>query len=132
MTLRLHILRHADAAHGPAWPEDHDRPLSARGRAEAERAGALLGRLESPPELALVSSAVRTRETADLALAAARIEPRRIELAGLYLAPARRMLALLAELGASESALLVAHQPGCAELISLLAGPDGAGDRGRA
>jgi phosphohistidine phosphatase len=62
---RLVLLRHAKSD----WPSgvaDHDRPLGQRGRAEAPQAGRWLAAAGLVPDLALVSSAVRTRQTWNL------------------------------------------------------------------
>ena len=59
---RLLLLRHAKSA----WPdgvEDHDRPLSDRGRRDAPRMGAYIAAAGLRPDFALVSSARRTQET---------------------------------------------------------------------
>ena len=63
--LRLLLLRHAKSD----WPDgvdDHDRPLAERGR----RAGPLMARYMTGegliPDLALISTARRTRETWEL------------------------------------------------------------------
>jgi phosphohistidine phosphatase len=64
------LLRHGksdwDAGHG----SDHDRPLAKRGRSAAARMGAVLARIGQVPERVLTSSAVRARETIDLAAGA--------------------------------------------------------------
>ena len=54
-------MRHAKAE--PYAQTDADRPLTARGRNDAAAAGRHLAELGVVPEHALVSSAVRTRET---------------------------------------------------------------------
>lgn len=56
----LYLMRHAQAeSHGPLG--DRSRPLTPGGRADAEEVGRMLQ--ERDVQLALVSSAVRTRET---------------------------------------------------------------------
>jgi phosphohistidine phosphatase len=117
----LILLRHASAEQGA---DDRERPLSTDGRKEAARMGSVLGALASRgfrPERALVSPALRTRETlAELrgALdALARVE----EDEGLYLASPARLLARLQALpDASEQVLVVGHNPGLAELVQWL------------
>ncbi len=65
----IYLLRHAhaEAPAGPAM-DDHDRPLSARGIAEAENCGAFMHEQNLKPDLMLCSTSVRTRETARLVL----------------------------------------------------------------
>ncbi|GHE56698.1 phosphoglycerate mutase [Camelimonas fluminis] len=63
--LRLMLLRHAKAA----WPRDvrdPDRPLADRGRKAAPLMGAYMTQENLLPDLAIVSTATRTRQTWDL------------------------------------------------------------------
>jgi phosphohistidine phosphatase len=63
MTARtLVLLRHAKAEH-PAGVADVDRPLTARGHADAAAAGAWLASQRLVPDLVLCSPSRRTRET---------------------------------------------------------------------
>jgi phosphohistidine phosphatase len=75
------------------------------------------------PDLALVSPAIRTRETWDLLLPVLdpapvhRIEPR------LYAAPAERILYLVRETGPEiQSLMLVGHNPGLEDIARILTG----------
>ena len=61
MSVRLIVMRHAKAV--PSAATDHARPLSARGRADSADAGRWIAREGYVPDLALVSDAVRTRQT---------------------------------------------------------------------
>lgn len=61
---RLILMRHAQAeTSAPSGGGDEARPLSAAGRAEALLMGRALAERGLKPDLALVSSAVRTRQT---------------------------------------------------------------------
>lgn len=60
---RLLLMRHAKAEQEAAT--DHDRRLSRRGRRDAHAAGVVLGGRGDVPDLVLVSSAQRTRDTWD-------------------------------------------------------------------
>lgn len=60
------VLRHAKSA----WPTgvaDHERPLAPRGRRDAPAAGRALAESDCLPDLALCSTAVRARQTWELA-----------------------------------------------------------------
>ncbi|KUJ47647.1 SixA phosphatase family protein [Micromonospora maris] len=59
----LVLLRHAKAEPPTADGLDVERPLSARGRADAAAAGAWLARYGLLPEVVLCSAALRTRQT---------------------------------------------------------------------
>ena len=65
----LILMRHAKAVKGSEAPSDEARGLSPRGRRDASAAGAALSEQGLKPALALISTSVRTRETADVALA---------------------------------------------------------------
>jgi len=68
MSVQLIVMRHAKAVQSAAT--DHARPLSARGRADSAAAGRWLAREGYVPDLALVSTAERTRQTWDSVRAA--------------------------------------------------------------
>lgn len=118
---RLVLLRHAKSD----WPDgldDHERPLAERGRRDAPRMGAYLAAEHLLPDLVLVSSAARTRETFDLLAPAlgpleSRTEPR------IYEAPAERLLGVVRETPDSvRTLMLVGHNPGMEDLARLLVG----------
>lgn len=128
---QLIMLRHAKSD----WPEgpDFDRPLAKRGRRDAPRIGRWLREHDFVPDVVICSAARRTQETwalvspelvgPDLAgpeLAGApsvRFEPR------AYAASALTLRYLVQELpGRYRTALLLAHNPGLAELVASLAG----------
>lgn len=126
MTLSLYVLRHAKAeTEAPAGGGDHERALRRRGRKAAAEVGRFLTRLDEVPERILSSTAVRARETAEVAREAgawkAQIETR----AALYEATTET---LLKELGAGEDQarrlLLVGHQPALSLLIGELTGSE--------
>jgi phosphohistidine phosphatase len=87
---RLILLRHAKSDR-PAGVADRERPLNARGRRTAPAVGAHLAKEGFRPDLAFVSTALRTRETWD-AMAAALGNPETRWQPEIYEAPARRIL----------------------------------------
>lgn len=108
----LILMRHAKAEAKAPSGEDHDRSLTVRGLSDARLMGRVLAEAGLKPDLALVSSAERTRQTwAGLAEsfpeAEARFERR------LYNAAAQtiRHVVELAE-GGAETIVLVGHNPG--------------------
>lgn len=119
MALRLYLLRHAKAEH--TGVADIDRPLSRRGREEAEELAALLRAEDYQPQAILCSTSLRTRETiAPLIPAlsgAVQISLTRL----LYDADRDDLLALVREAEAP-SLMLVGHNPGIEELAALLIG----------
>jgi phosphohistidine phosphatase len=105
---RLILLRHAKAE--PHRSDDHSRVLAARGRADAEAVKALMASLS--PELAVVSTSARTRETwalADPGGVPAVFDDR------VYEASVDDLREVLGELTAG-SAVLVGHNPSIEQL----------------
>ncbi|MDB5641977.1 MAG: phosphoglycerate mutase [Hyphomicrobiales bacterium] len=120
--LRLILLRHAKAA-PQAGGGDSERPLTQRGRGDAQRVGDYLAGHGLFPDLAAVSTAKRTRETLELALETfgepcpVAAEPR------LYLAETPILLELLRATPSFVQVLLaVGHNPGCHEFAMLMVG----------
>ena len=119
---RLHLLRHARASNGPAGSDDHARELDDRGREEAAQLATRLDQLDFAPSLVLCSSA--RRAVATLECLRAQLPPQAGILIerGLYLAAHSTLLERIGSVDPFESGLLViAHNPGVAELANLLA-----------
>ncbi|MDX6364338.1 MAG: phosphohistidine phosphatase [Streptomyces sp.] len=119
---RLVVLRHAKSA----WPvgvDDHERPLAPRGRRDAPAAGRTLAETDCLPDLALCSTALRARQTWELAAGQwgtpppVRFEPR------LYAAGVPDLLdAVHTVPDPVRTLLLIGHNPGLEELVLELAG----------
>jgi phosphohistidine phosphatase len=117
----LVLLRHAKAD----WPEvpDHERPLADRGRLDSPAVGRRFLDDGVSPELALCSTAARTRETWKLAAHELPHRPRTVYEERLYDASLGELLALLNETPDEiRSLLLVGHNPGMHALAEALAG----------
>jgi phosphohistidine phosphatase len=118
---RLHLLRHAKSS----WKEDvedRERALSGRGRETARRIGRHLSKTLGPLDLALCSSALRTRETLELVLANFAVMPRIAIEDELYAASQKELIDRLCQLYEEEvNVLLVGHNPGLHELAVALA-----------
>ena len=126
---RLHLLRHAKSSRDEDI-EDKERPLSRRGRDSSRRIGETLQAGIGKVDLVLCSSALRTRETAELALAAFSPKPRILFENGLYLAGVNALLRRLTQLDEKAgSVLMIGHNPGLHELAITLAAPDSPGYR---
>jgi phosphohistidine phosphatase len=132
VTRRLVVLRHAKSAYPPGVA-DHDRPLAERGVRDARAAGAWIRENLGLPDHVVVSTARRARGTWTLASAQLgyigaagydaespgplTIDPR------IYEADPRTLLTVVRELPPRVgTAILVGHNPGCADLVELLAG----------
>jgi len=120
---KLILFRHAKAAPALRDQSDFDRPLTDRGRRDAERMGAMI--TSRPIDLALVSAAVRTRETFEIATAAIEPAPRAEIDRELYLCGARKLIRRLTAVPPEAKHLLVVgHNPDMHEVALWLAGTD--------
>jgi len=117
MPTTLVLLRHAKSAY-PRGVGDHERPLSGRGRRDAPVAGRLIAQHVPWIATALVSTAVRTQQTWDLAAPALQVDDKR-DMPELYLASADAMLARLRD-ETGPSVIVVAHNPGTEVLAERL------------
>jgi phosphohistidine phosphatase len=117
----LHLLRHAKSS-TKEDVEDHERPLSRRGRKTARRIGRNLSARLGAVDLVLCSSARRTRETLDFVLDEFSPRPRTSIEDELYLASREKLAARLGRLDARDAnVLLIGHNPGLHELAVALA-----------
>lgn len=122
---RLHLLRHAKSSRDDGV-DDRERRLSRRGRDDARTVGRSLPAAVGPLDLVLCSSALRTRETAELVLAGFAPPPKILFEETLYLAGPAALLRRLTQLDESAGAVLViGHNPGLHELALALALPEG-------
>jgi phosphohistidine phosphatase len=120
----LHLLRHAKSDRNEAV-EDRERALSRRGRETARRVGETLPAALGRVDLVLCSTALRTRETAALALAGFAPAPRILFEDSLYLAGHAALLRRLRLIDESAGAVIViGHNPGLHELALALASSD--------
>ena len=124
---QLHLLRHAKSS----WDDDgddHARPLNRRGREAARLIGGNLPKVVSGFDLVLCSSALRTRETAELALGGFKPGPKILFEDALYLANHAALMLRLCQIDERYDAVMViGHNPGLHELAMALATPDSVG-----
>ncbi|MFT4178440.1 MAG: histidine phosphatase family protein [Thermomonas sp.] len=115
---QLILLRHAHAEPASAGQDDHDRPLSSLGLAEARAAGEWLRANGLQPDRVLCSSALRTRQTLDtlgeLGDAERRQEP------SIYEASPGTLAALADANNDAGCLLLIGHNPGLEQLAALM------------
>lgn len=118
----LILLRHAKSA----WPQDIadlHRPLAGRGRRDAPAVGRWLRQQAPTIDLAICSPAVRARQTWELAAAQLDEEPPVRSDERLYGTSAEVFLAVILELPAHASTvLLVGHNPSLEDFLELLTG----------
>jgi phosphohistidine phosphatase len=122
---RLTLVRHAQAQQ--AAPTDGERALTAAGQQAAAELGATLDAAGGRPDHALVSSALRARQTWEAMAAAAGWSDQPDLSQALYSAEPESALDLVREVsGAPTSVLVVGHNPTMASLAQTL--DDGRGD----
>lgn len=122
MKRTLVVVRHAKSDWGVPVGDD-ERPLAPRGRRQAPEVGRWIARHLGLPDLAVVSTAARARQTWDLASAELpgpspiRTEPRAYTFSG------HDLLELVAGFPAdARSIVLVGHNPAAEELVESLTG----------
>jgi phosphohistidine phosphatase len=119
---QLYVLRHAKSSWDEPGIDDHDRPLAPRGRHAAEAMAAHVRAHGIGPELVICSSARRARETLDA------VDPtgQRLIEPAVYSASATDLLQRLRQVpDATESVMVVGHNPTLQMLVLHLADPDG-------
>jgi phosphohistidine phosphatase len=118
---RIVLFRHAKAD----WPQvnDHERPLAERGRMDAAVAGRKLADSGIPFDLALCSTATRTRETWKLAVQEFPHRPKTVYEERIYEASPGELIAVLNETADDvHNILLIGHNPGIQGLAEVLSG----------
>ncbi|MFJ8947881.1 SixA phosphatase family protein [Streptomyces sp. NPDC102395] len=118
---RIVLFRHAKAD----WPQvtDHERPLAERGRQDAAVAGRKLTDTGISIDLALCSTATRTRETWKLAVHEFPHRPKTVYEERIYEASPGELIALLNETPDDvRNLILVGHNPGVHGLADILSG----------
>jgi phosphohistidine phosphatase len=132
---RLLLLRHAKTEHDAPSGRDQDRRLDDRGRRDASEIGGWIGRHPPFPDSVLVSTAIRARQTWEIAWEAMRdlIPKPEIEiLPELYGADPSQLLRSIRTASAADPQrlMLVGHNPGMHELaLALTGGGDPAGHK---
>ena len=128
---RLLLLRHAKTEHDAPSGHDHDRRLDERGRRDAAAIGTWIGQHPPLPDAVLVSTAVRARQTWEIARDAIKDAVRerhrqpQVELLDeLYGAEPAQLLQTIRMADVTDPArlMLIGHNPGMHELALMLTG----------
>lgn len=119
----LLILRHAKSSWDEPNLPDHDRPLTERGKRDADRIGSLLLEHKLVPDLIVSSTAKRARKTASkVAKACGAVEEVQTT-SRLYEAYPSQFIEVLREVEDTyATVLVVAHNPGLEGLVWHLTG----------
>lgn len=121
----LHLLRHSHAGDPMSWGGDDDlRPLSDKGRAQADRLGSFLATLGFTTDAILTSPKTRAAQTADIVAAHIGFGVRTDDRLGGPLG-LEAFDTLLREAGEPERPVVVGHDPDFSELVAVLCGAAG-------
>ncbi|MGR6469145.1 SixA phosphatase family protein [Rhizobium sp. PAMB 3182] len=121
---RLYLMRHANAAWPGPGQSDFDRPLDARGFAEAELVAERAADLGYRPDRVIVSTARRCRETAE---PLKRVFDEDLDIRfsdSLYHGSASVYAEIISAQSDCQSVLLIGHNPSIEELFGDLAGAE--------
>jgi phosphohistidine phosphatase len=119
--LELYVLRHADAGDPDAWPgDDADRPLSEKGRRQAESLGRFLAARGVSFDAILSSPKVRAMETAQLVADSVKAEVTADDRLGERL-DVDDLAAVIEDAGVRRL-LVVGHDPDFSDLCATLSG----------
>jgi phosphohistidine phosphatase len=118
----LHLLRHAHAGDPGTWSgRDDERPLSPKGREQAERTGSHLAAIGFVTDAIITSPKLRARETAEIVGRLlghdVLIDDRVGDLEGVW-----TLEAVLADAGDADRPIVVGHDPDLTALVSALSG----------
>ena len=120
--ITLFLIRHAHAGDPERWTGDDDlRPLTDKGRRQAERIGNLLAAADEPPDVVITSPLARAEETARIVaglLGVPLVVDRRL-VGSLY---AEVVQDILAAAGPSDRPCIVGHDPDFSSLLGELLG----------
>ena len=120
--VELYLVRHAHAGDAARWTgDDARRPLSAKGRMQAERLARLLAALQVDIDVIVSSPRVRARESAEPIARSLGMEVRIDERLGGGLT-IRGLEQVLVDHGDPSRALIVGHDPDFSDLVADLSG----------
>jgi phosphohistidine phosphatase len=121
--LRIMLLRHAQAERPPGLP-DHQRPLTHRGQLEGKFIARYMLAEGLRPDLAIVSTAVRTQETWRHVSTAFDDTVDHVDESELYEVSMQGILQVIRNIKQGpHSVLLVGHNPGLSDVADYLCAP---------
>ena len=120
------ILRHAKSNWNNPSLSDFDRPLNNRGMNDAPRMGLVLDKFGNMPDLIISSPSMRTRQTVELAIPERSYSGEIVWLDSLYGGSFYDIMTALKDVPESITRpMIVGHNPGVEETVSLLLSPQG-------
>ncbi len=117
------LMRHAKSSWEGKHQDDWERPLSKRGKKNAEQIGELLKKEKLIPELILASSAVRARETAEIVMEEIKFRADYCSVYRLYLAEVEAYVREIHNIPDEvQTALIIGHSPSLDSLLQMVSG----------
>ena len=118
----LHLVRHADAGDPEAWTgPDAARPLSEKGRAQAERLGVFLAEHDVRTDAVITSPKLRAAQTAEIVAGHLSVAVTTDDRLGEPLDLAK-LDAVLTDAGNPDRPMLFGHDPDFSEFVAELCG----------
>lgn len=117
LPMEIYILRHAKAARDSKDGSDFERPLNEKGKKQLNLLAEFLRKHPISPEIIMVSSSKRTRQTVK-GISEFILDP--VFINDLYLADKDALLDQFSQVGKVNSILLVGHNEGLSDLVSYL------------
>jgi phosphohistidine phosphatase len=119
----IFLMRHAKSSWDHHVEDDRDRPLSKRGKKNAEHIGKQLKEKNIVPDMILSSSAVRARQTAEVVMDEMKYHGDICYLNKLYMGEVETYAAEIKDLDESvNTLLLIGHSPCLDTLLQMLTG----------
>ena len=119
----LILFRHAKSDWEADYGSDHERPVAKRGIKAAKQMGRLLADSGKLPDSIICSTALRARQTLELATRAGNWDSNIQYSDDLYEASARTMIMLMQQISQPvNTVMLVGHEPTWSHLVGLLIG----------
>ncbi len=114
------VLRHSKSSWESTAETDFDRPLNERGKRDAPEMGQRLLKEKFVPDIILISTSRRTRQTAELLLPAAQLtDVKIVELESLYLASCGTITKTLMSINDQHQVvMIIAHNPGITDFVN--------------
>ena len=114
------IFRHGKSDWDAIYDRDHDRPLSKRGIKASKKMGQYLNKIHEIPEIVISSPAIRTKNTAKLAIEHGNWSSKFFIEAKIYGGTSDTLLNIIHSTEDKYGSIcLVGHEPTCSSFISL-------------
>ena len=114
------IFRHGKSDWDAIYDRDHDRPLSKRGIKASMKMGQYLNKINQIPEIVISSSAIRTKNTAKLAIKHGSWSSKIFIETKIYGGTSETLLSIIHSTEDKYGSIcFVGHEPTCSSFISL-------------